>query len=291
MSQPTTRPQPTESANKPLFRGWTPTSSSMNPYIPPAFITLILLVGHLSFGILESYQRTILAIASSMACELVLGRLLLHKWPNLASSYITGISVGILLRAPGYWPYVVCALLSITSKYVLRVKGRHIFNPSNFGISAMLFLASDAVATLSIQWGNNLAAMAVIWVLGSLIIWRARRFHICVTYVASFFLFSIVRAWMTGDPWLSEFSPITGPEYQLFTFFMITDPKTTVRAKWAQCVVAFFVAFAEMFFRLDQSIYAPLYALFFVGPIALLIEMVWTARHPVSRPAAIPAQA
>lgn len=291
MSQPTTQPQHTDSANKPLFRGWTPTSSSMNPYIPPAFITLILLVGHLSFGILESYQKTILAIVSSMACELVLGRLLLHKWPNLASSYITGISVGILLRSPGYWPYAVCALLSITSKYVLRVKGRHLFNPSNFGISAMLFLASDAVATLSIQWGNNLAAMAVIWVLGSLIIWRARRFHICATYVASFFLFSFVRAWMTGDPWLSEFSPITGPEYQLFTFFMITDPKTTVRSKWGQCVVAFFVALAEMFFRLEQSIYAPLYALFFVGPIALVIEMVWSARHPAPCPAAAPAQA
>lgn len=291
MSQSTMQPHPTDSASKPLFRGWTPTSSNMNPYIPPAFITLILLVGHLSFGILESYQKTILAIVSSMVCELVLGRLLLHKWPNLASSYITGISVGILLRSPGYWPYVVCALLSITSKYVLRFKGRHLFNPSNFGISAMLFLASDAVATLSIQWGNNLAAMAVIWSLGSLIIWRARRFHICATYVASFFLFSLVRTWMTGDPWLSEFSPITGPEYQLFTFFMITDPKTTVRSKWGQCVVALFVALVEMVFRLERSIYAPLYALFFVGPIALVIEMVWSARHPAARPATAPAQA
>jgi Na+-translocating ferredoxin:NAD+ oxidoreductase RnfD subunit len=291
MSQQTMRPKSTESAANSLFRGWTPTSSSLNPYIPPAFITLILLVGHFSFGILESFQKTLLSILVSMACELVLGRLVLRRWPNLASSYITGISVGILLRSPGYWPYVVCALLSITSKYVIRIKGRHLFNPSNFGISAMLFLASDAVATLSIQWGNNLAAMAVIWVLGSLIIWRARRFHICVTYVASFFLFSVLRARITGDPWLSEFSPITGPEYQLFTFFMITDPKTTVRAKWAQCVVAFFVALVEMIFRLEQSIYAPLYALFFVGPIALVIEMVWTARHPVASKSVVPARA
>lgn len=291
MSQPTVQPKPTETSGKPLFRGWTPTSSNMSPYLPPAFITLILLVGHLSFGILESYQKTLLAILSSMAGELVLGRLLLHKWPNLASSYITGISVGILLRSPAFWPYAVCALISITSKYVIRVKGRHLFNPSNFGISAMLFLASDAVATLSIQWGNNLAAMAVIWVLVSLIIWRARRFHICATYVASFVAFSLVRAWMTGDPWLSEVSPITGPEYQLFTFFMITDPKTTVRARWAQCAVAFFVALAEMFFRLDQSLYAPLYALFFVGPAALAIEMVWNARHPAVRTSVAPAGA
>ena len=281
MIQSTTEPevQQAELASKPAFRGWTPSSSSLNPYVPPAFITLILVIGHLSFGILESYQKTMLAIVTSIICELVLGRLLLKRWPNLASAYITGISVGILLRAPGYWPYIVCALLSITSKYVLRVNGRHIFNPSNFGICAMLFLASDAVATLSIQWGNNLAAMAVIWVLGSLIIWKARRFHICATYVASFLLFSLLRAWITGDPWLSEVSPITGPEYQLFIFFMITDPKTTVKSKLGQCVVAFSVAVIEMFFRLDQSIYAPLYALFCTGPVALLIEMARNSRR------------
>jgi Na+-translocating ferredoxin:NAD+ oxidoreductase RnfD subunit len=121
--------------------------------------------------------------------------------------------------------------------------------------------------------------MAVIWVLGSLIIWRARRFHICATYVVSFLLLSVVRAWITGDPWLSEVSPITGPEYQLFIFFMITDPKTTVRSKWGQCVVAFLVALVELFFRLGQSIYAPLYALFFVGPVALAFEMWINSRR------------
>jgi enediyne biosynthesis protein E5 len=283
MSQPATQSEtkPAVSAAKPISRGWGSISSRLNPYLPPIFITLILLVGHLSFGILESYQKTLLAIVSSMSCEIVLGRLLVHKWPHLASSYITGISVGILLRSPGYWPYIVCALLAITSKYVIRLKGRHLFNPSNFGICAMLFLASDAVATLSIQWGNNLGAMIVIWTLGSLIIWRVKRFHICAVYVASFLLLSVVRAQLTGDPWLSEVSPITGPEYQLFIFFMITDPKTTVRSKWGQCLVAFVVAVAELFFRLGQSIYAPLYALFVVGPAALMVEM-WLESRPSS---------
>jgi Na+-translocating ferredoxin:NAD+ oxidoreductase RnfD subunit len=258
---------------------WKKWFSLDNRFVPPLFITLILLVGHLSFGILESYQKTLLAIATSIAAELILGRIFLHKWPHLASSYITGISVGILLRSPAFWPYVLCSLLAITSKYVLRVKGRHIWNPSNFGICVMLFLASDAVATLSIQWGNNLWAMLVIWLLGSAIIWRLRRFHICAVYVLSFLVLSLLRARITGDPWLSEFSPITGPEYQLFIFFMITDPKTTVRSRLGQCIVAFSVALVEFFLRLDQSIYAPLYALFIVGPIAMLIEMWISARR------------
>ena len=256
----------------------TPSFSLDNRYLAPAFITCILLAGHLSFGILESYQKTLLAIITSIGLELVLGRIFFHKWIHPASAYITGISVGILVRSPAFWPYALCAMIAITSKYVLRVKNRHIWNPSNFGICVVLFLAAESVTTLSIQWGNSLWAMLVIWSLGSVIIWRLKRFHICVTYVLSFLLFAIMRGWIVGDPIVSEISPITGPEYQLFIFFMITDPKTTVRSRNGQMIVAFLVAAVEMLFRLNSCIYAPLYALFIVGPAALLIETWWTSQ-------------
>src|ERR1700677_5099989 len=259
-------------ANAPVHRK--PVISLDNRYIAPAFITCILLVGHLSFGILESYPKTLLAIVTSIALELVLGRIFLHKWLHPASAYISGISVGILVRSPAYWPYVLCAAISIMSKYVLRVKGRHIWNPSNFGISVMLCLAADTVASLSIQWGNYLLPMLVIWFLGSVIIARLHRFHITGIYVASFLAFAFLRSWMTGSPWQSEVAPITGPMYQLFIFFMITDPKTTVRSKRGQCIVVFLVALLEMALRLRQVIYAPFYALFIVGPTAMLIE-IW----------------
>jgi len=249
-----------------------------NRYVAPLFITCILLAGHLSYGILESYEKTALAIAAALITELVLGRIFFGKWLNLASAYITGISVGILVRSPAYWPYALCSVISIMSKYVLRVKGRHIWNPSNFGIAVLLFLAPETMAVLSIQWGNNYWSLLVIWILGSIIIWRARRFHISATYVLSFFLFAFLRSWITGDPWQAEVAPITGPMYQLFVFFMITDPKTTVRSRAGQCVVAFGVALAEFFLRLDQVVYAPIFALFFVGPAANLIEIWWDSR-------------
>ena len=249
-----------------------------NRYVAPLFITFILLVGHLSYGILESYWKTGLAIVTALVIELILGRIFFGKWLNLASAYITGISVGILVRSPAAWPYALCSAISIMSKYVLRVKGRHIWNPSNFGLSVLLFLAADTMAGLSIQWGNYKAPLIVIWVLGSIIIYRARRFHISATYVVSFFVFAFLRSWITGDPWASEIAPITGPMYQLFVFFMITDPKTTVKSKLGQCVVAFLVAFAEFIFRLMQVVYAPFYALFFVGPTANLIEIWWESR-------------
>lgn len=247
-------------------------------YTAPLLITLVLLGAHLSFGILESYEKTLLAIAASIGTELVLSRIFRGKWPHLASAYISGISVGILIRSPLFWPYALCSMISITSKYAINIKGRHIWNPSNLGICAMLFLAPFAVAPLSVQWGNNLWPMLVIWVVGSLSIWRLRRFHICATYVAGFFLFAWLRTLLTGEPFLTEISPITGPMYQLFVFFMITDPKTTVQSKTGQIVVAFLVAFVEFFFRLGESVYAPFYALFLVGPAAMLLEMWWNAR-------------
>ncbi|HEU4431977.1 MAG TPA: hypothetical protein VFR51_01185 [Pyrinomonadaceae bacterium] len=252
-----------------------------NRYIAPLFITFILVVGHLAYGILESYEKTGIAIISAIVAELVLGRIFFGKWLNLASAYISGISVGILVRSPALWPFALASVLSIMSKYVLRVKGRHLWNPSNFGICALLFLAPETVAALSVQWGNFKWPLIVIWTLGSIIIWRAKRIHISATYVASFFAFAFLRSYITGDSWWAEVAPITGPMYQLFVFFMVTDPKTTVKSKKWQCIVVFFVAFVEMLLRLNHVVHAPLYALFLVGPTAMLIEIWLESRRPV----------
>ena len=278
MSEQTTAPvaPPGRAADAAPWKRWLRLD---NRYVAPIFITCILIGGHLSFGMLESYPKTALAIVASILADLVLGRVFFGRWPNVASAYITGISVGILVRSPAFWPYILCSVISITSKYVLRVKGRHIWNPSNFGISAMLFLVPESVATLSIQWGNYLLPMVVIWALGSLIIWRLRRFHITGIYVISFIAFAFLRSHITGSPWQSEIAPLTGPMYQLFIFFMITDPKTTVRSKKGQCVVVFLAAFAEFLLRLDQVVYAPFYALFIVGPAAMLFEMWMDSRR------------
>ena len=259
-------------------------------YLAPVLVTMVLVVGQVSFGFLESWWRTAFAILTSIAIELLLGKMIVGKWPHLASAYISGISIGMLLRSPEFWPYPLCAAISIVSKYVLRVDGRHIWNPSNFGIVAMLVLASDTVASLSVQWGNNLLPMVVVWAFGAIIIHTLGRFHITLTYVASFLFFAGVRHLITGHPFLAEAAPLTGPMYQLYIFFMITDPKTTVHGTRAQCLVAFCIAAVEAVLRLMQFVHAPYYALFIVGPIANLIEIALNraaSRHAV--PAVAPA--
>ena len=244
-----------------------------NRLLPPILITCILITAHLNFGILEAYGRTALAIVTAIATELILGRITYGTWLHPASAYISGISVGILVRSPFLWPYFFASFISILSKYVLRVKGRHLWNPSNLGVSAVLFLAPQTVSLLSIQWGNNLWPMAVIWLLGFAIVWRVGRLHVSASYVVAFLVFALIRSAITGNPWQSTIAPITGPMYQLFIFFMVTDPKVGVRSKLGQVVVVVLVAFVEMLLRLNEVIYAPFYALFLVGPSALLVEM------------------
>ena len=106
--------------------------------------------------------------------------------------------------------------------------------------------------------------------------------------MASFLLFSLVRSAATGTPWLAGIAPITGPMYQLFIFFMVTDPRTTVRSKRGQCLVVFLVAFVEMLLRLNEVVYAPFYALFLVGPPALLVDIWLQSRRQVASQTAAP---
>ena len=126
-----------------------------------------------------------------------------------------------------------CAsLISIASKYVLRVQGPSSLESVELRRQrACCSWRRRRVSLLSIQWGNNIWPMVVIWMLGSVIVWRVGRLHISATYVASFLFFSFVRSAVTGNPWLASVAPITGPMYQLFIFFMVTDPKTTVRSQ------------------------------------------------------------
>ena len=257
-------------------------------YLAPALITCVLLAGQITFGFLESWSRTFLAIATAIGVELIAVRALYGKWPHLASAYVSGISVGMLVRSPAFWPYALCSAISITSKYALRIEGRHLWNPTNFGIVAMLLLAADAVAGLSVQWGNNLLPMIVVWMFGVVILRMVGRLHITLTYVASFLFFAYLRAALNGHPFLGEAAPITGPMYQLFIFFMITDPKTTVRPRWAQSLVTVIIAALEAVFRLMQFVYAPFYALFIVGPIANLIEIAIDKQKAAKRAQVLP---
>jgi enediyne biosynthesis protein E5 len=263
----------------------------MDPRYPVSFlITLILVLGEARYGILGGYNRLVIALGVCVATELVLSRWLHGSVANVASAYITGISLALLIkpRADLLWPFALGGFLAIASKYVLRYRGRHLWNPSNFAISVLLLVAPASVAILSRQWGNDLATNAVIWCFGLLIVSRVRMLHVTLTYVACFVALAALRHWIVGGPLLAEIAPITGPMYQLFIFFMITDPKTTVSTVRGRIIVAATVAVAEAAIRLAGDFHVaqlsrlypapPILALAIVGPVANVIDLYRAGR-------------
>jgi len=264
----------------------------MDPRYPVSFlITLILVLGEARYGILGGYDRLVATLGVCTATELALSRWLRGHVANLASAYITGISLALLIkpRADLLWPFALGGFLAIASKYVLQYRGRHLWNPSNFAISLLLVAAPGSVAILSHQWGNDLATNAVIWCFGLLIASRVRMLHVTLSYVVCFVALAALRSLIVGGPLLAEIAPLTGPMYQLFIFFMITDPKTTVSTVRGRMIVAAAVAAAETAIRLagDYHVAAlrplypapPILALAIVGPLANVIELYRAGRN------------
>lgn len=252
-------------------------------------LTTFLVLGQWRFQILgDSYWPWACALGTAIFTELALGRLVARKWVNLLSAYISGNSVAILLKPSGdlLWPFVVCSFLSIASKYVLAWRGKHLWNPTNFGVCALLVVASSVVSILSHEWGNELWTVAILWVLGGLTVVRARVWHVTLTWVIAFVAFAGLRAAVSDTHFQTELAPITGPMYTMFMFFMITDPRTIVRGKGLQIAIAILVAAVECAIRLLADLdlldsgnplrfAPPMFALFLVGPLALALQL-WT---------------
>ena len=269
--------------------GWS--LSRIDPkYLIVFLITLVLVVGEARYSILGGYSRLATTLGICVATEVFLSWFLRGRIVNISSAYITGISLALLIKPQAnlLWPFALGAFLAIASKYVLTYRGRHLWNPSNFAIALLLLIASSSVAVLSHQWGNDLGTNLVIWAFGLVIAWRARVLHVTLTYVACFLAFATVRHLILGGPLLAEIAPITGPMYQLFVFFMVTDPRTTVSTRRGRILVVGIVALVETIIRLagDFQIAAlrplypspPLLALAIVGPIAMWWDLRRVAR-------------
>lgn len=280
-----------------LARAWQRTGR-IDPRLLIAFlITLVLVAAQLRYHMVGGYDRLAIALLTCMATEALLSWFDRGKVVNLQSAYISGISLTLLIKPQGaaLWPFVLGGFLAISSKYVLKYRDTHLWNPTNFAITALLLAAPDRVSVLSHQFGNDIATNLVIWTFGLIIASRVGVLHITLTYVASFLAFGALRAVASGQPVLPEIAPITGPMYQLFVFFMITDPRTVVRGKRKQVVVAVLIAIMETLIRVGDDHALPFptafsaapafLALATVGPVAKWIDL---RRNPPRKPAPAP---
>ena len=216
----------------------------------------------------------------------------LGNWPHLASAYITGISVGILIRSPFLWPYFLCSLISIASKYVLRLARHAPLEPvelrrqrgavpgARHGVAPEHPVGQRGLADgrhLGAGLGDRLARGPVPH-LGHL-----RR---------------VVPA-LLGRPQRGDRHSLAGQRRADHRARCISSSSSSwsptrrrrCGPKWAQCVVVFIVAFVEMLLRLAEVVYAPFYALFLVGPAALIVEAALDYRRQAAAPATLPAGA
>jgi Na+-translocating ferredoxin:NAD+ oxidoreductase RnfD subunit len=281
-----------------LYRSWDRASKIDPRYLIAFLITLVLVAAQLRYHMLGSYDRLVLALGVCLATEALLSWFDRGKVVNLLSAYISGISLTLLLKPQGgsLWPFVIGGFIAIGSKYVLRYRGNHLWNPTNFAVAALLLAAPNHVSVLSHQFGNDVTTNLVIWIFGLIIAARVGVLHITLTYVASFLLLNSARALALGMPVLPEIAPITGPMYQLFIFFMITDPRTVVRGKQRQIVVAIIIAIMETLIRFASDRGWPLptgfnaapafFALATVGPVAKWLDLRRQPTRPMGGPSA-----
>jgi Na+-translocating ferredoxin:NAD+ oxidoreductase RnfD subunit len=272
---------------------WTALGRIDPRYLIAFLITLVLVAAQLRYQMIGGYERLAIALGTCLVTEALLSKFTRGKVTNLLSAYISGLSLTLLIKPQGavLWPFVAGGFLAIASKYVLQYRNNHLWNPTNFAIVALLLAAPNRISVLSHQWGNDLVTNLVIWCFGLVIAARVRVLHITLTYVISFLLLNALRSMLLGQPLLPEIAPITGPMYQLFVFFMITDPRTVVRDRRWQIAVAVIIAFVETAIRFasDQAwtlptafnAAPPLVALFLVGPIAKFIDLRRERARPV----------
>jgi Na+-transporting NADH:ubiquinone oxidoreductase subunit NqrB len=259
-----------------LMRVWQRGSKIDPRYLIAFLITLVLVAAQLRYHMVGGYDRLVVALGVCLSTEALLSWFDRGKVVNLLSAYISGISLTLLVKPQGgaLWPFVLGGFIAIASKYVLRYRENHLWNPTNFAVSALLLAAPDRVSVLSHQFGNDLTTNLVIWIFGLIIAARVGVLHITLTYVASFLILNTLRATVLGQAVLPEIAPITGPMYQLFIFFMITDPRTVVRGRQRQITVAILIAVMETLIRFASDKGWPLPTAFNAAPAFLALATV-----------------
>jgi hypothetical protein len=234
-----------------------------------AVIISIHVLGQIGLGFRVSVPQILVAILVCAVIEVgwTLSKTGTLVWP--ASAMLTGSGVALILRLSdmqsndhwswrGWYVFALVAGLSLLTKYLIRYRGSHIFNPSNVGlVAAFLLLGSARIEPLDFWWapfdGWMIAAYLIILVGGLLI---TARLHLLGMSAAFWLTLAVGMGVLAASGhcmtarW--SFEPVCGahfwwvivlsPEILIFLFFMITDPKTTPDGRVARVVFGICVA-------------------------------------------------
>lgn len=237
----------------------------------------------LDFGAAPGPSLVLLATVclTQIACT----RLARLKRLDLRSPLITGMSLSLLLRADALWVYALAGGLAIGSKFVLRVNGKHLFNPAAFAIAALL-LGTDHVWVSPGQWGSTLWLALLLGVLAMMVLIPAARSDIALFFLGSYGALLFGRALWLGDPLAIPLHQVQSGSLLLFAFFMISDPRTTPDARIARFLFAAAVAGLAHYLAFAEQVRPALFlALAALAPLVPVLDRLFAAeRHQWSRP-------
>ena len=224
------------------------------------------------------------AIAAALLTQLVCTRIWNLQKLDLRSPLITGLSLSLLLRADTLWLYAAAAIIAIGSKFVLRAEGKHVFNPAGFAI-VVLLLASNGVWISPGQWGADIWLAALLGFMAVLVLSAARRADVALFFLVSHGALLLARALWLGDPLAIPLHQLQSGSLLIFTFFMISDPRTTPDSVLGRLLFAFAVALAAHYMAFFMQLRPALYfALIILSPLTLLLDrlvpaerFIWTA--------------
>jgi enediyne biosynthesis protein E5 len=218
--------------------------------------TLASLLGYgmlaLDFEIAGDRAATILAVAllTQYGCTR------LWKLPAFdpRSALISGLSLCLMLRTNSLGLALTATIITIASKFLLRFNGKHLFNPTNFGIVAMMLLTGQVWVSPG-QWGNVAFFAFLMACLGGLVVNRAARSDVTYAFIAFYMALVFGRSIWLGEPLTIPLHRLENGALLLFTFFMISDPRTTPNSRLGRILFAAIVAFGAWYvqFRLFRT--------------------------------------
>lgn len=172
-----------------------------------------------------------------------------RKFKLLFSPIIAGSAIFMLVTSFSIFTYLIATLVAILSKYIIRIQGRHVFNPGNLGVLFVVIFLSEDVALVPGQWGVDSKFILVAAILGLLATIFANRLAVALSYITAFIVLAVTRSYLNNDPILFNVGPLLGMSGIIFQFHMITDPQTTPSEYKYQIIFGICVAMLDVYLR------------------------------------------
>jgi len=188
------------------------------------------------------------------------------------SALITSLSLTLLLRTDVVVIAALAATIAIASKFLIRVHGKHVFNPANVALVTLMLL-SDRAWVSSGQWGSAAISALALACLGFLVLTRAKRAETTLAFGLAYAMLLVGRALWLDDPLSIPLHQLQNGALLIFAFFMISDPKTSPNTAVGR--VLFGALVAGIAFTIQYVLYephGPILALITCAPLVPLID-------------------